>query len=68
MISDKLQKRMSDIAHNRNQDASDEYYTLYHAFASAFLELLCRYKQGTTYKVIISPVTAKHRCFGNWNI
>lgn len=54
MIS-KVLKRLSDISHNRNQDASDEYYTLYHAFAAAFLELLCRYHNGTQYKVIICP-------------
>lgn len=50
-MTNKLIKRLSDIAHNRNEDASDEYYTLYHAFASAFLELLCRYHKGTAYKV-----------------
>lgn len=55
MISNKLQKRLSDIAHNRNADASDEYYTLYHAFSAAFLELLCRYHKGIRYKVIICP-------------
>lgn len=63
MISDKLQKRLSDIAHNRNEDASDEYYTLYHAFASAFLELLCRHKQGRTYKVIICPCDSQTSVF-----
>ena len=63
MISKNLVKRLGDIAHNRNQDASDEYYTLYHAFAAAFLELLCRHKSGTTYKVIICPCDSQTSVF-----
>lgn len=62
-MTNKLIRRLSDIAHNRNEDASDEYYTLYHAFASAFLELLCRYKQGTAYKVIICPCDSQTSVF-----
>ena len=62
-MTNKLIQRLSDIAHNRNEDASDEYYTLYHAFASAFLELLCRYKQGTAYKVIICPCDSQTSVF-----
>lgn len=65
MISKNIVKRLSDIAHNRNQDSSDEYYTLYHAFAAAFLELLCRYKRGTEYKVIICPCDSETSMFRN---
>ena len=63
MISKALTRRLSDIAHNRNQDASNEYYTLYHAFAAAFLELLCRYHKGTAYKVIICPCDSQTSVF-----
>ena len=63
MISKKLAKRFSDIGHGTNTDASDEYYTLYHAFAAAFLELLCRYKRGIEYEVIICPCDSKTSVF-----
>ena len=47
--------RFRDIASGKNTDSSDEYYTLYPAFAAAFIELLCRYCAGKEYKVIICP-------------
>ena len=47
--------RFRDIASGKNTDSSDEYYTLYPAFAAAFIELLCRYKAGKAYKVIVCP-------------
>lgn len=39
----KIADRFRDIASGKNTDSSDEYYTLYPAFAAAFIELLCRY-------------------------
>lgn len=65
MISKALAQRLSDIGHGRNQDASDEYYTLYHAFAAAFLELLCRYHRGITYRVIVCPCDSETSQFKN---
>jgi len=54
-MTNKVVKRYADIAHGTNNDSSDEYYTLYPAFASALVELLCRSINGQTYKVIICP-------------
>lgn len=62
-MSKSLVRRIQDIGRGRNKDASDEYYTLYHAFAAAFLELLCRHKSGTTYKVIICPCDSQTSVF-----
>ena len=55
MTINKIADRFRDIASGKNTDSSDEYYTLYPAFAAAFIELLCRYKAGKEYKVIICP-------------
>lgn len=48
-------KRYGQIARGQNTDASDEYYTLFPAFAQLLLEVMCRLKKGKTYKVIICP-------------
>lgn len=45
----RIADRYRDIASGKNTDSSDEYYTLYPAFAAAFIELLCRYKAGKEY-------------------
>lgn len=59
----KISARFSAIARGDNTDASDEYYTLYHAFMALFLELLCRYNEGIRYKVIICPCDSKTSIF-----
>lgn len=48
-------KRFSQISRGENSDSSDEYYTLYHAFVALLIEVICRYKAGQKYKVIICP-------------
>ena len=62
-MTSKTIKRMSEIAKGTNTDASDEYYTLYPAFASAVTELLCRAVHGMTYKVIICPCDSQTSVF-----
>lgn len=59
----KVFKRFSDISNGKNQDSSNEYYTLYYAFMAVFLELLCRYARGITYKVIICPCDSETSIF-----
>jgi hypothetical protein len=63
MIKKAQLKRFRDIAADTNKDSSDEYYTLYHSFMALFLELLCRYKKGKQYKVIICPCDAPTSIF-----
>ncbi len=62
-MTNKIFKRFSDISTGRNTDSSDEYYTLYHAFISCFLEILCRYNRGIKYKVIICPCDSSTSIF-----
>lgn len=59
----KVFKRFSDIANGKNQDSSNEYYTMYYAFAELLLEVLCRYQRGTKYKVIICPCDSETSVF-----
>lgn len=59
----KVFKRFSDISNGKNQDSSNEYYTLYYAFMAVFLELLCRYSRGISYKVIICPCDSETSIF-----
>ena len=54
-MTNKTIKRYTQIAKGTNEDSSDEYYTLFPAFAELLLELLCRHQKGKTYKVIICP-------------
>lgn len=58
-----IQKRFAAIAHGKNQDSSDEYYTLFHGFAELLLELLCRKHSGKTYKLIICPCDSETSIF-----
>lgn len=58
-------KRFSAISRGENSDSSDEYYTLYHAYADALLEVMCRHKNGKTYKVIICPCDSETSVFRN---
>ena len=48
-------KRYGNIARGTNTDASDDYYSLFPAFAAQLLEVMCRHHKGKTYKVIICP-------------
>ena len=59
----KVYKRYSDISKGRNTDASDEYYTLYPAFAQLLIELICRHNKGQTYKVVICPCDSQTSVF-----
>lgn len=62
--------RYRDIAQGSNKDASDEYYTLYHAFVSCLIELIARALHGKTYKVIICPCDSQTSVFRelvNWS-
>lgn len=59
----KVADRFREIAQGTNTDASDEYYTLYPAFANLLIELLCRAKAGKTYKVIICPCDSSTSIF-----
>ena len=63
MTKNKVFKRFSAISRGENKDSSDEYYTLYHAYASLFLELLCRFHAGKTYKIIICPCDSSTSIF-----
>lgn len=54
-MTSKTIKRYAEIAKGTNQDSSDEYYTLFPAFAQLLLEVMCRHQNGKTYKVIICP-------------
>lgn len=56
-------KRYGDIARGQNTDASDEYYTLFPAFAQLLLEVMCRHHKGKTYKVIICPCDSQTSIF-----
>ena len=58
-----IQKRFAAIAHGKNTDSSNEYYTLFHGFAELFIELLCRYRSGKKYKVIICPCDSETSVF-----
>lgn len=64
-MTNKVFKRFSEIAQNKNTDSSDEYYTLYHSYMALFLELICRHRQGKTYKVIICPCDSESSVFRN---
>lgn len=55
--------RFSEISRGENNDSSDEYYTLFHAFADALLEVICRHQKGKTYKIIICPCDSKTSVF-----
>lgn len=59
----KVFKRFSDISNGKNKDSSNEYYTLYYAFAAVLLELICRYLKGIKYKVIICPCDSETSIF-----
>lgn len=54
-MTSKTIKRYTEIAKGTNTDASDEYYTLFTAFAQLLLEVMCRHQNGKAYKVIICP-------------
>lgn len=54
-MTNKTTKRYAEIAKGTNTDSSDEYYTLFPAFAELLLEVMCRYHKGIKYKVIICP-------------
>lgn len=54
-MTNKVFKRFQEIAKGTNTDSSDEYYTLFPAFANLLIELLCRYNKGHIYKVIVCP-------------
>ena len=56
-------KRYGQIAKGTNSDSSDEYYTLFPAFASLLLEVMCRHHAGRTYKVIICPCDSSTSIF-----
>lgn len=59
----KVANRFREIAQGTNTDASDEYYTLFPAFANLLIELLCRFKAGIKYKVIICPCDSSTSIF-----
>ena len=63
MTKNKVFKRFQEIASGQNTDASDEYYTLYHSFMEAFIEVLCRHDKGNIYKVIICPCDSETSVF-----
>lgn len=64
-MTNKVYSRFSKISNGQVSDSSDEYYTLYHAYCSLVLELLCRYKKGKKYKVIICPCDSSTSVFRN---
>lgn len=64
-MTNKVFSRFSKISNGTATDSSDEYYTLYHAYAALLLELMCRYKQGKQYKVIICPCDSQTSIFRN---
>lgn len=49
-MTNKVYSRFSKISNGQVSDSSDEYYTLYHAYCSLVLELMCRYKKGKNTK------------------
>lgn len=55
MTKNKRFVRNQQISVGSNKDASNEYYTLFPAFANMLIELLARAVAGKTYKVIICP-------------
>ena len=59
----KVFKRFSEIANGTNKDSSNEYYTLYYAFAALLLEVICRFIRGVKYKVIICPCDSETSVF-----
>lgn len=62
-MTSKTIKRYTEIAKGTNTDASDEYYTLFPAFAQLLLEVMCRHQNGKTYKVIICPCDSQTSVF-----
>lgn len=62
-MTSKTIKRYTEIAKGTNTDASDEYYTLFPAFAQLLLEVMCRHHRGKTYKVIICPCDSQTSVF-----
>lgn len=56
-------KRYAQIAKGTNTDSSDEYYTLFPAFAQLLIELMCRFNSGKIYKVIICPCDSQTSIF-----
>lgn len=62
-MTNKTVKRFGDIARGTNTDDSDEYYTLFPAFAQLLLEVMCRHHNGKTYKVIICPCDSQTSVF-----
>ena len=62
-MTNKVFKRFYEIARGTNTDASNEYYTMYHSFAQALLELICRHTSGKTYKMIICPCDSETSIF-----
>lgn len=64
-MTNKVYSRFSKISNGQVSDSSDEYYTLYHAYCSLVLELMCRYKKGKRYKVIICPCDSSTSIFRN---
>lgn len=64
-MTKKVFDRFQKIAKGDIVDSSDEYYTLYHAYKSLLLELICRHLSGKTYKVIICPCDSKTSVFRN---
>lgn len=62
-MTNKTIKRYTEIAKGTNTDASDEYYTLFPAFAQLLLEVMCRHQTGKTYKVIICPCDSQTSVF-----
>lgn len=62
-MTNKTIKRYTEIAKGTNTDASDEYYTLFPAFAQLLLEVMCRNQNGKTYKVIICPCDSQTSVF-----
>lgn len=62
-MTNKTVKRFGDIARGTNTDDSDEYYTLFPAFAQLLLEVMCRHQNGKTYKVIICPCDSQTSVF-----
>lgn len=62
-MKNKTIQRYHEIASGANTDSSDEYYTLFPAFAELLLEVMCRHHSGKTYKVIICPCDSQTSVF-----
>lgn len=62
-MTKKIINRFREIAAGENNDASDEYYTLYPAFCSLLLELIIRNNKGYKYKKIICPCDSETSIF-----